>query len=196
MTRKALILVDMDGVLADFDGRALEVCAENGIELDIDHISEATFRYLTDHVPDKGQRNKLRRIIDTTPYFADLPVIDGAVDGMRELMSRAEVWVCSKPLDANETCASDKVSWIKRHFPKCHGKLILAPDKSLVQGDVLLDDAPKLKWLDRAVWKPIVYSQPFNTVPDSELFDLPHFQWGDSIDTILNLAKENSNAKN
>ncbi len=191
---KPVILVDQDGVLADFDARAQEVCAQNGWHLDFGHPSERQKRFLTDHVIDKHHRNQLRKHIDFTPYFADLPVIEGALQGMKELDRVAEVWICSKPLDNNTSCASDKVAWVKRHLPKFHGRLILAGDKSLVQGDVLLDDAPKPKWFERATWQPLVYTQPFNSHPGSELYDLPHFKWGDPIENILNQVKDKENA--
>lgn len=187
---KLIALVDLDQVCADFDGRARSVCVENGWDLDHDHPSEQTMRYLTDHVTLNHHRNQLRKHIDTTPFFADLDVIPGAAEGIKELSRKTETWLCSKPLDANTSCASDKVAWVKHHFPKMHGRLILAPDKSLVHGDFLLDDAPKPKWFDRATWVPIVYTQPFNSHPESDLYNLPHYDWSMPVDTLLKLAVE------
>lgn len=195
MTQKVLVLADVDGVCAAFDDRAREVCELNKWVLDHDHPSKQTKRFLTDHIPDKHHRNQLRKHIDTTPFFADLDLIEGCYEGIMELASKTELHFCSKPLDANVSCASDKVAWIKRHFPKLHGRLILAGDKSLIQGDVLLDDAPKLKWLERATWTPVVYSHPFNSHPESELYNLPHFKWGDPIENIIEIAKEHRYAK-
>ncbi len=45
------------------------------------------------------------------------------------------------------------------------GKLVITADKSLIRGDVLIDDAPRPN--ARAMtptWKQIYYSQPYNEV--------------------------------
>ena len=95
--------------------------------------------------------------------LAELPVVPGAQQGVLDLLNAGvEVWVCTKPLEVNPTCHSDKANWILRHFPPLHDRLIIAPDKAMVVGDVLLDDAPKPEWFERAAWRPVIFDSPFN----------------------------------
>lgn len=184
---KPIALVDMDDVIADFTAQAFWLCDNHGIKLDIDHRSKLTNRWISDHVPDEKQRNYLRKLIDTTRFFEDLDVIEGAQDGVKALAKECEVWFCSKPLTNNESCVGDKDAWIKRHFPKLKDRLILAGDKSLIIGDILLDDAPKTKWFPRAVWQPVIYSQPFNG-HGTDWGEFAHFTWQDPIEYLIELA--------
>src|SRR5690606_26027440 len=92
-----------------------------------------------------------------------LPVTPGAQEGVDALMAvGVDVWVCTKPLEVNPTCRDEKGAWLREHFPMLEKRLIIAPDKSLVMGDILLDDAPSLEWARRATWMPVVFDAPFN----------------------------------
>lgn len=173
-----ILLVDMDGVLADFDAFFFQRCIENGWTLDVDEPSQQTFRYFADHMPDRDERNAARQMVHDPGWFRSLPVVAGAEQGMEEFERVGwEVHICSKPLDASATCADEKRAWLRQHFPTFADRLILAPDKSLVKGDVLLDDAPKPKWFARADWVPIVFTQPHNVI--GHLAEFPHWTWGD-----------------
>lgn len=192
---QSIVLVDLDGVCAGFDSHFWDRSVENGWEFDIDHPSKQTKRYFTDHIPNKHHRNAARKMVDDSRWFRDLPVIPGAQEGLEELWRCCELWLCSKPLDADPFCMSDKQAWVKKHFPKLADRLILTGDKSLIVGDLLLDDAPKTKWFQRAQWTPVIYTQPFNSHPESDLFDLPHFQWGDSIGDLIKIAETHAEYK-
>lgn len=184
-----IVLVDQDGVLANFLGGAWDFCNDNGIMVDCKQGQEK-HHYLTDHIQDKAQRRMLRNHVENTPFFRNLEPIEGAIDGINKLAESCEVWICSKPLEVNVTCMNDKHDWVKKHLPKFTDRLILAGDKSLVKGDILLDDAPKPKWFPRADWQPVVFSQPYNCHSKSELIDLVHFDWDDPIEYLIQLAQD------
>lgn len=169
------ILLDMDGVLADFDGQCWNWLAWNRIQPDIPDRRYQTAHFVTDHMTRKHAK-QLRHYIDTTPFFRDLPLIPGAQAAVADLIDAGhDVWVCTKPLEANPTCLNDKHAWLADHFPELASKLITAPDKSMIHGDVLIDDAPKPGWIAEATWLPIIYDQPYNRTDD--LLDLPRITW-------------------
>ena len=161
------LLLDMDGVLADFDrplfwayGPWLNCTPETQVH-----------RFLTDHlVGDIGGgstrselRARMRADVEAPGWFRELPLIKGAQEAVGILESRRwDVWLCSKPLEASATCASEKFAWVAEHFPSLVGKLILAPNKGMVSGSVLVDDAIKPSWLTYANWAPVVYDHPWN----------------------------------
>lgn len=183
------LLLDQDGPLADFDQRYWDLCESMGFDLDIRDLSDTRRRrFMEGNITNKEHRKLARTYIESghNRWFHDLPVTPGAIEGVARLLERSDidVWVCTKPLEANDRCRDDKGLWIKRHFPELEHKLILAPDKSMVLGDVLLDDAPKIKWLPKAVWEPVVFSTPFNG-PGSEWAGLRHWTWGDPIDELI-----------
>ena len=41
-------------------------------------------------------------------------------------------------------------------------KIILTKEKAMVRGDILIDDKPKIKNEDKALWEHIFYDKPYN----------------------------------
>lgn len=182
-TQKIKLLLDLDGVLASFDGRYNELCTSLGIE--VTPLEDRSKRYYSDHVEGKKDRSKLKKIVLDDGWFRNLPVIDGAQEGVEELLSRGiQINLCSKPLMGSYSCPSEKYAWVKEHFPMLESKLFLAPDKSEVRGDFLLDDAPKPRWFKDAEWHPIIFTQPFND-KGSEWEDYYHWEWEDGVENLV-----------
>lgn len=180
------VLVDMDGVLADFDAKFFALCRDAGWPM---HCTLETqcHRFATDCMTDKEQARRAREIVNAPGWFVDLPVIDGAIEGFHELAEHAEVWICTKPLAANLECVGEKLSWVARHLGAAWtDRVITAPDKSMIRGDLLLDDAIKLDWLHRASWAPVRYPTPWNGI-GSRWENLPAWRWGDPILDLLEL---------
>lgn len=181
--RRPTVLVDMDGPLADFDGHFYALCAEQGWPVNAER-HEQTARYATDHVIDDEHRRLAREVIDTSRWFSELPVVDGAVDGMERLREVADVWIVTKPLEVNPTCRDDKALWLSEHFDEYWlRRLIIAPDKSIVRGDILLDDAPKVEWFPHATWEPVIYDFPYNR-EGTPWAGLRHWTWSEPLDHL------------
>lgn len=75
--------------------------------------------------------------------FASLSAIPGAIEAVAKLRNdpRLDVWILSAPSTRNPLCYSEKRIWVERVFDYPLAKrLILASDKSLLRGDVLIDD--------------------------------------------------------
>lgn len=182
--RKPVVLVDMDGPLADFDGRYWEICTSLKIPMDATPETQ-THRFASDHVIDAHQRRLSRIIVEQPGWFRGLPVVPGAKDGIERLAEVAEVWICTKPLESSLTCRDEKASWVRNHLgEKWEKRLIFAPDKSLVQGDILLDDAIRMQWLDRASWAPVVFPTVWNG-EGSEWEKLPRWDWSMNVADLL-----------
>jgi len=182
-----IILVDMDGVLADFDGYLLSITGD--LDWPEDYIrASQTHRFSTDHILSRAGRDEARRRINRSGFFDNLTEVPGAVDGIYELAELADVWIVTKPLEANLTCRDDKAAWVRRHLGKeWERRLIITPDKSLIRGDVLLDDAPKPAWFDQASWAPVIYPWSFNR-QGSDWAALPSWQWGDNPNDLIGMA--------
>lgn len=183
--RPAVVLLDMDGPLADFDRHFWGRFQHFGF--DVDGFEQQRHRYFTDHMVDPVQRAVARGVVDSSGWFRALPVTAGAQRGVDGLLSAGhDVWVCTKPLDENLTCRDEKYAWLREHFPMLASKMIVASDKSMVRGDVLLDDAPAVEWLrsGRSVWRPVIFTAPFNGV--GSLWEgVPHWTWGDPLEDLV-----------
>ena len=178
------ILLDMDGPLADFDRHFWDRCTALGYTFDVVHYDHQSHRYFIEHIPNRRERKAARAMVDAPGWFAGLPVTPGATEGVAALLAAGlDVWVCTKPLEANPTCLNDKHAWLEANFPALADRLITAPDKSMVHGSVLIDDAPNPAWFDRATWAPVVFDAPYNRA-GTPWADLPRFRWADVGDWV------------
>lgn len=156
---RTLILVDQDGVLADFDGALYEVLDDLGH--DTSEFEATAWDYTEDVLRQYGPDAvaALDAAWRSPGFFRRLEVIEGAVEAIEGLLDVGfEVAVCTAPSLENPTCASDKLWWIARHFPRLERHVTLATDKTLVQGDVLIDDRPWISGLRRPSWQHVRFA--------------------------------------
>lgn len=158
-----LVLVDMDGVLADFEGHLMaQWRARHPNTFDLAREERTTF-YLSRLFPPEHRR-KLFDIMYSENFFADLPPVAGgkkALNAMKKL--GWEVFLCSSPLLGHKTGASEKYAWVERHLGReWPERLILAPDKTLVRGDILIDDRPEINGAAQPAWEHVLYDRPYN----------------------------------
>jgi len=158
-----IILVDMDDVLADFDG---EFYRRWNLKHPEKPVVSPGFRkcfYIKDELP--AEYKPLIRQINTEKGFVkSLPEIDGGVVAVNELMTMGhEVFICTAPLDIYSNCVLEKYEWIDEHLGFDWTKrLILTKEKALIKGDILIDDKPDIKNEETAQWKQILYDKSYN----------------------------------
>lgn len=128
---KKILYLDMDGVLADFDGRIKEICPEL-------YTSEEFDTY------DK-KSDKIDIIVSRQPrFFETLEPMDGAIDAVKQLFSLYDVYFLSTPMWAVPESFMGKRIWLEKHFgDDAKKKLVLTHRKDLVIGDILVDDRLK-----------------------------------------------------
>ena len=188
MTDRPVLLLDMDGPLAGLDTMLWKIIEMTECPMNITGLDDpARQYYITENMLDVEDANMIRRIMDTTHIFRELPVTPGALEGVQELREHFDVWVCTKPLDANPYCRDDKMAWIMKWFPDLYAKVIMAPKKSLVHGAILLDDAPNHTCIPNSSWLPVVFTDTFNG-PHSKWGQLKHWKWGDDVNELVELA--------
>ncbi|KZE41369.1 5' nucleotidase, NT5C type [Microbacterium sp. T32] len=154
----SVVLVDMDGVLADWFGGMADAYQEAGGDI-------ADFDLNRWDLGTTGAVRQLQRSVQATPgFYAGLAPIDGAIEGLYLLRDLgATVKLCSTPDATNPTCASDKVDWVANHVGTAWVKdLILTHDKTLVRGAVLIDDKPEVTGAVVPEWEHIIFDQPYN----------------------------------
>ena len=113
---KPRVYFDMDGVVADFE-TAMNEAGSTPSEF------------------------KLRAGV-----YRNLPLIDGALEAIAELIDAdVEVWFLTKPPGKNPYSTTEKLQWVKEHFPELYERVIITPDKGAVgtSRDILVDDHPE-----------------------------------------------------
>lgn len=179
------ILVDMDGVLADFEGGFLEIWQrEHPDKAHLPRQERKSF-FLVRQYP-KEFRSIIWDIILAPGFFASFPPIPGGLEAVQEILALGhEVFICSSPMLGNPTCASDKFNWIEARLGRdWSARLILATDKSLVDGDVLIDDRPGMaeRGIQTPTWTHILFDQPYNR----HLEEQPRLDWSNWKEVLLN----------
>lgn len=108
------IFVDMDGVLCDYYGAHQKALEENP------EIKYPQSQY---------------------GFFANLEPIDHAITYFHLLNADFDVRILTSPSVLNPMSYTEKRVWVEKYLGIYHAKkMILAPDKSLLIGDYLIDD--------------------------------------------------------
>ncbi len=156
---KKIILVDMDNTIVDYSS---EMARQLRIVYGDTTITPENWDIIEYH-----DLNERRREIQSEPnFFLHLPPIEGALQALKEIAEdpRFELFVVSSPSIHSETCHSDKCMWLLQHCGANFARnLILTKDKTMVYGDVLIDDKPNVSGVKTPTWTLVTFKQPYNT---------------------------------
>ena len=171
------ILLDMDGVVADFMTLWLEQYNELTGE-DI-KLSDITGPNATKFV---GEPYLLKRIKDQCGFIRALKPLPGAIDGITKLHSDGHDIVFVSNGTNCPTSGHEKRDWLNFYFHRQwrFAPLVLTYYKHYVRGDVLLDDMTKnLENLEHGT-KGLLYHHKYNAQETGfeRIYDWSHFlQW-------------------
>lgn len=162
MIERPVVLVDMDGVMADFDGEVSRKLLSQlpGFSLP----DPSTDFYITRRISDPDHVAVARSIQSSEGFFRGLQPIDGALDGWHQLEEMGYApRICSSPLRSNLWCATEKLAWLETHLGvSVAAHAIIDKDKSRYDAIALIDDRPVVKGAEHAPWQHVLFSQPYN----------------------------------
>jgi 5'-nucleotidase len=178
-----LILVDMDGPLADLEAAVAQAREDTNLPV-IEPTDRVGFHVADDYQARYGDeaRDWVRNVMATPGFYRHLPVVDGARAGLEQLAQDGhDVRILTSPLMWNPTCASDKLLWADEHFGgDWKARVIIARDKTLVRGDILIDDKPDITGDLNPIWRHVRFDTVYNQNRDG----LRLCGWGD-IDRLV-----------
>lgn len=160
--RKPVILVDADNVLYEWEKLFLAEVVVLDPEFPFDSYACRTEMKFRDA---RGHESPATLAVKRRPgFYLDLEPMAGAKDGLENLLAAgAEVFICTAPSLKNPTCASDKLAAIARDFGNEFAeRTIITKDKTLVFGDLLVDDNPQITGLRAPVWDHVVFDRTYN----------------------------------
>jgi 5'(3')-deoxyribonucleotidase len=130
----------MDEVMADTLGEHLR---RYNLEFDENMTPEDLVGKPIWSVVSSDRQTQLRAFLDEEDFFADLEVLPGAQQVLRDLSGRFEVFIATQAM-AVPNSLGPKFRWLQRHFPflpPTH--YVFLGDKSILRADYLIDDLPK-----------------------------------------------------
>lgn len=149
-----IILVDMDGVLADMDSHLEKKWfAEHP---DFPPPSERLDWNFESWVPEH-LHEAMWDLMHTEGFFYEIPEMPGARDAMHKMAERHDVFICTSPV-LSRHCALEKWDWVSEHLgPEWTRKMIITADKTIIHGDYLIDDKVRIKGAVQPSWKQVVF---------------------------------------
>uniref|UniRef100_K7FEM4 5', 3'-nucleotidase, cytosolic n=1 Tax=Pelodiscus sinensis TaxID=13735 RepID=K7FEM4_PELSI len=158
------VLVDMDGVLADFEGAVLRAfLARYPGEAHVELADRRGFSVLEQYrCLREDLEAKVANIYESPGFFLGLEPIPGAIEAMKEMihMLDTDVFICTTPLLKYEHCILEKYHWVEKHLgPKFVERLILTRDKTVVSADLLFDDKETIQGAEpKPSWEHILFT--------------------------------------
>lgn len=200
MNYRGHLLVDMDGVIADWNALFAERIREMYPHIDFPFLKE-NHSWDMSHGLDAEGKAAIKSIMALSGFYADLKPIPGAAEALNEMLDENyKVSICTSPFTENMTCASDKLMWLNRDIGKGWAdRAIITYDKTAVRGDVLFDDRPDITGLYVPEWEHILFDAPYNkSINDGRRRMTDWSQWREFVacrDDSLELAANFSMAR-
>lgn len=156
-----LILLDQDGVLADFEQGVRQLWLQT-FQQPFPMQQRRHFYLRQDIAPQFHQQ--LSQIYATKGFFAALPPLAGGIAAAKRLLAAGhDVRICTSPIQKYRYCVTEKFDWVGEHLGEDWvNRIILAKDKTWVRGDILIDDKPQITGSLLPQWQHWIYDQPYN----------------------------------
>ncbi|XP_074775614.1 5'(3')-deoxyribonucleotidase, mitochondrial isoform X1 [Athene noctua] len=149
-SRRALrVLVDMDGVLADFEGGFLKKFRARYPDKPYIALEDRRGFWVSEQYGRLGPElsEKAISIWESKNFFIELDPLPGAVEAVKQMANLADtdVFICTSPIKKYRYCPYEKYAWVEKHFgPEFLEQIVLTRDKTVVSADLLIDDRPDI----------------------------------------------------
>lgn len=161
-TDKRLIGIDMDNTLVDFNGAILTYLQNNHPQIYAQRPEEINTFYFRESFP-KEHHATIDQIYCAEGFYSSLPWLPGAKEALEYLSNQAHVIIVTAHLPSNPWCMEDKMGFIRRELGvEWEKRVMIGLDKTVFNGDYLIDDAPFIKGVQKPSFEHILFDQPCN----------------------------------
>lgn len=159
-----IILVDQDGVLAHLEQAFFDRWREQHGEKPFITLEDRRGHFVVEQYPEE-HRDEAYNILRQPGFFENLTPLPGAIEALRAMEALGlDVRICTSPLSDYEHCVVEKYRWVEKHLGHAFTqRMILTRDKTLVQGDVLIDDKAEITGANaHPAWEHLLFDAPYN----------------------------------
>jgi 5'-nucleotidase len=134
------LIIDMDDVLVDTSPKILKIFnALNNTSFDATFFQKTDF-YTFTALP---QFQTLHTKLSEAGFFRNLEPNEHSIEVFNKLALKYDIFVVSAAMEFPNSL-EDKVYWLQKHLPDLSWKkMVFCGDKSIVKGDVMIDDHMK-----------------------------------------------------
>jgi 5'-nucleotidase len=162
---KPILLIDIDNTLTNFSDDFETEWLKLHPNKYLDYFEYNLYEAVKIHFDKEELCNiqyDIKKVMNTKGLFLNQYPIEGSIEAYHEFIKLGfEVKLCSTPWHTSTICYSEKASWCSKYLGQ-HKDLILTNDKTLIIGDILIDDHPNICGLAIPQWTQILYSRPYN----------------------------------
>lgn len=157
-----VIFVDQDNVLNDFTtGFILYLNELYGLDIKLEKENCKKYSIL-ENINNIGPEVIYEPVFNAEGFWYFLKPLEGSIEVMELLCKKHEVYIVTSPWKSSPICIPEKIAWTKKHLPFFDiDNIIFCNNKSLLHGDVIIDDAPHYIKNNNCK-KTIIYDYPYN----------------------------------
>lgn len=166
------VLLDLDQVLADFEGHFLKVFRRKYPDEPYTELEHREGFYIKEQYEKlkPGLGEKCENLWKVKGFFQDLEEVPGSIAAAKEMaqMEGVDVFICTSPIIQYKYCIREKYNWVAKHLGKDWvEKIIMTRDKTMVAGHILIDDKQTVNGVNPyPMWEHVVFSACHNQKSD------------------------------
>ena len=128
-----MVLVDQDGVLADFERGLLDAFRARHPGAPFVALADRREFYAREQYPPEWAE-AIDAIIHTEGFYRNLPAIEDAPAALEEMLEVGHVvFLCTSPVISSRWCVPEKLAWVEHHLGLAWlRRTVITPDKTLV----------------------------------------------------------------
>jgi 5'(3')-deoxyribonucleotidase len=156
------VLLDVDGVLADFLTPSLDFVRR---EFGVTHSADTFPTWDLFETVDRRYQAAMEAHWAQPGWCRDIPPYEGAGAAVMSLREVADVYFVTAQMLHAPCWMWERVQWLKEHFAADDRHVVFTLAKYLVDGDVLVDDKPAnvCSWADaNPARRGVLWTQPYN----------------------------------
>jgi len=158
-----VILVDMDNTLAEFSEGFARVWQERyPSEVFVPPTEQQSFHPHKDYP--EHLHEKVHAICHEPGFIRGVMPTLGGLDAVHAMLAEGHnVRFVTSHLIGYDPSVLEKFQWIEDHFGREFvDRIVLTRDKTLIRGDVLIDDKPEIIGSMAPSWRHILYDRSYN----------------------------------